>query len=385
MNKPTNPRLVFFVTVDWYFCHHYLDLARAAQKAGYEISVITSVTSHGERIRSAGLRLIPCRISRQGLHPIRELTTIFALARLLRRLRPDLLHNIAQKPILYGTLAAHLTGVPVIVNSVAGMGYLFTTERPQARLIRRLVVLGYRVLLARRGVQVIVQNPDDEKQIRALAKVDPILIPGSGVDLQRFRPTPAPPPPITILLASRLIWDKGIRELVAATELLREEGHDIRCVLVGEPDPGNPTAVETRILRAWQAAGTIEWWGHRDDMPAVLTQAHIACLPSYREGLPRFLIEAAASGLPLVTCDVPGCRETVRPEGNGLLVPPRDAAALAQALRRLIADAGLRAKLGRESRRLAENRFGQAAIFAATLDLYRRSLDKRADREKVGD
>lgn len=370
MSAPPRGRILFFLTVDWYFCHHYFDLACAIRDAGYEVTVMTSVTTHAERIRAAGLSLVPIAISRRGTHPWHELVTLLRLTRLLRRLRPDLLHNIAQKPVLYGTLAARLSGIPAVVDALAGMGYLFTADRRRAPLVRGLVAVAYRLLLARPGTRVIVQNPDDREQIRRLAGIEPVLIPGSGVDLERFRPTAPPPPPITILLASRLIWDKGIAELVAAVQLLRTQRADVRCVLVGRPDPGNPTTIDEQTLRGWQASGQIEWWGHRDDMAAVLAQAHIACLPSYREGLPRFLIEAAAAGLPLVTCDVPGCRELVEPGRNGLLVPVQDAQALAEALGRLVADPALRARFGQASRRLAEKRFGQAEIFAATLDVY---------------
>jgi glycosyltransferase involved in cell wall biosynthesis len=333
-------RIAYFVTVDWYFCLHYLALARAARAAGFEVTVITGVAEHGDTIRSAGLDLIPLEVSRKGMHPWQELKSLLGLIRVLRGLRPDLLHNIAQKPVLYGTLAARLTGVRAVVNGVAGMGWLFTSNAPRARLVRSLVGGAYRALLAAPNVRVLVQNPDDQAQVRQLTGVTPVRLPGSGVDVSRFVPGGEPPEPVMVVLASRMLWDKGVGDFVAAARLLRQRGSTARFVLVGTPDPGNPASVSEDQLIDWQQEGCIEWWGYRADMPEVLAQAHIACLPSYyREGLPKFLIEAAAAGLPLVTTDATGCREAVNPGVNGLLVPPHDPAALAEGLEQLLTDA----------------------------------------------
>ena len=370
-------RVAYFVTVDWYFCLHYLALARAARAAGFEVTVITGVAEHRDLIRAAGLELIPLEVSRKGMHPWQELKSILGLVRVLRGLRPDLLHNIAQKPVLYGTLAARLTVVPAVVNGVAGMGWLFTSNAPRARLVRFLVGGAYRALLAAPNVRVLVQNPDDQTQVRQLTGVAPVLLPGSGVDVTRFVPGGEPPEPAVVVLASRMLWDKGVGDFVAAARLLRQRGSTARFVLVGTPDPGNPASVSEDQLIDWQREGCVEWWGYRADMPAVLGQAHIACLPSYyREGLPKFLIEAAAAGLPLVTTDATGCREAVNPGVNGLLVPPRDPAALAEALTRLLADAEWRRRFGANSRALALERFDAAKIHGETLAVYHELLNK---------
>lgn len=377
MTASRPPRVAYFVTVDWYFCLHYLALARAARAAGFEVTVITGVAEHGGLIRDAGLELIPLEVSRKGMHPWQELKSILGLVRILRRLGPDLLHNIAQKPVLYGTLAARLTGVPAVVNGVAGMGWLFTSNAPRARLVRALVGRAYRALLAAPNVRVLVQNPDDQAQVRQLTGVTPVLLPGSGVDVSRFVPRPPPPEPAVVVLASRMLWDKGVGDFVAAARLLRGRGSPARFVLVGTPDPGNPASVSEGQLSDWQREGDIEWWGYRADMPEVLAQAHIACLPSYyREGLPKFLIEAAAAGLPLVTTDATGCREAVNPGLNGLLVPPRAPAALAAALEPLLADVGLRRHFGAHSRALAEERFDATRIHGATLAVYHELLNQ---------
>jgi glycosyltransferase involved in cell wall biosynthesis len=376
---PGRRSIAYCATVDWYFCHHYLALARAALDAGFAVSVITGVAEHGEVIRAAGLDLIPFNVSRKGMHPLEELGSIRDLTRTLRRLAPNLLHNIAQKPVIYGTLAARFARVPAVVNGVAGMGWLFTSDAPRARLVRTLLGAVYRALLTAPGVRVLVQNPDDQDQIRRLTGVEPRLIPGSGVDLKRFVPRPEPSGPVRVVLASRMLWDKGVGEFVAAARLLRERGNPMRLTLVGKPDPGNPTAVGEVQLRDWNQEGAIDWWGYRADMPEVFAAAHIACLPSYyREGLPKFLIEAAAAGLPLVTTDATGCREAVEPGGNGLLVPPRDPAALAAALERLGADTALRRAMGERSRVLAESRFDADRIHVATLAVYHELLHRSA-------
>ena len=371
-------RVAFFVTVDWYFCHHYLALACAVRDAGYDVSVITGVDAHGARIREAGLDLIPFDVSRKGMNPLREFAAVGRLTRVLRGVRPALLHNIAQKPVLYGSLAARLAGVPAVVNAVAGMGYLFTSNALRARLVRSLVGGAYRTLLTAPNSRVLVQNPDDQAQILRLTGVEPILVPGSGVDVTRFVPRPHKPLPVLVVLASRMLWDKGVGDFVAAARSLKARGSQARFVLVGKPDAGNPMSVAEGQLQDWQTEGCIEWWGHRADMPEVLAQAHIACLPSYyREGLPKFLIEAAAAGLPLVTTDATGCREAVEPERNGLLVPPRNSEALAAALARLISDPGLRQRFGTQSRVRAEERFANERIFAKVLGIYDALLRER--------
>jgi glycosyltransferase involved in cell wall biosynthesis len=382
LNDPAKPSVLFFVAVDWYFCLHWLPLAEAVRDAGFEVSVATEVTATqlDERIRGAGLRLLPIQLSRKGLNLSEELCSLRAIVSALRTERPDLVHAIAQKPVLYGALAARLAGTKAFVGTLAGLGYLFTSGSFKARVLRRPVIAAYRRLLAGPGRRIIVQNPEDRLKLRREAGLDSVLIRGAGVDLDRFVPAPPRKGPVIIVLASRMLWDKGVREFVDAARLLRARGVAARCVLVGTPDAGNPSAVAEAQLNDWQERGDVEWWGHRDDMPRVLAQAHVVCLPSYREGLPTILIEAAAAGLPLVATDVPGCREVVHPGVNGLLVPARDAASLAAAMATLAADETLRLRYGRQSRRLAEAEFGIGRVSLATLDLYASLIDHRPGR-----
>jgi glycosyltransferase involved in cell wall biosynthesis len=221
--------------------------------------------------------------------------------------------------------------------------------------------------------RTIVQNPDD---IGLLIKMgvpeDRLrLIRGAGVDTEVFSPAlESPPEPITVLFSARMLWDKGAGEFVEAARLLTEAGVKARFILVGAPDPGNPASIPEETLSAWRGENGVEWWGHRDDMRSVFHTAHIACLPSYREGLPKVLLEAAACGLPIVATDTPGCREIVRDGDNGVLVPVQDAQALAVALRSLIDDGMLRAKMGRRAREIVLAEFSQEQVIAETLAVY---------------
>jgi glycosyltransferase involved in cell wall biosynthesis len=371
------PKIFYLVTEDWYFCSHRLPLARAALAAGYDVGLITQVTRHGELIKAAGIRLFPIPFARSGRRPLRDLRTIIAIARIYRRERPDLVHHVSVKPILYGTLAAALCGIPRVVNAYTGLGFLFTSRRYSARGVRSVVTRIWRPLLARRSCWNLVQNTDDRAllQNRGLADADrTFLVRGSGVDLAEFTVTPENDGVPIIMLAARLLWDKGVGEFVAAARKLKEADTAARFVLVGEPDPENPMSVRGEELRRWEEEGCIEWWGRRDDMPEVLRQAHVVCLPSYREGLPKVLLEAAACGRAIVATDTPGCRDVVSDGENGLLVPVGDAAALAAAVRRLVDDSPLRREMGRCGRERVEREFSVARVVDDTLEAYRRIL-----------
>lgn len=367
----TRPKLLFVVTEDWYFVSHRLPLAVAAQKAGFNVSVATRVGELGEMIRAAGIRLIPLGLSRRRGNPLRE---VAALARLYRRECSAIVHHVALKPVFYGALAARLAGVHHVVNAVAGLGWLFTSSGLPARTLRPVICRLLAWLLGAPHSRTIVQNTDDFGLLIKMGVPEDRLrlIRGAGVDTEVFTPAlESPPEPVTVLLSARMLWDKGVGEFVEAARLLTQAGVKARFVLVGEPDPGNPASVPVAALRAWHGENGVEWWGHRDDMPAVFHTAHIACLPSYyREGLPKVLLEAAASGLPIVTTDAPGCREIVRDGDNGFLVPVRDAQALALALRRLIDNVALRAKMGQRAREIILAEFSQEQVIAETLAVY---------------
>jgi glycosyltransferase involved in cell wall biosynthesis len=363
-------RLLFVVTEDWYFVSHRLALAVAAKAAGFEVAVATRVGRHGEAIQAAGIRLVPFALSRAYGNPFRE---ILALVRLYRRERPDLVHHVALKPIVYGGVAARLTRVPAQINAVVGLGWLFTSAKGVMRLVRPAARWILANVLRGPGSLTIVQNLDDRALlIRSRLPESRIrLIPGAGVDTTVFAPAPEPPGPVCIVLAARMLSDKGVGEFVEAARLIRQAGVRARFVLVGDPDPENPASVPEETLRGWDGHDGVEWWGRRDDMPSVFHAAHIVCLPSYREGLPKVLLEAAACGRPLVTTDAPGCREVVRNGDNGMLVPVRDATGLAAALTKLIHDAPLRMSMGRRAREVVLKEFSNDQIFRQVLAIYK--------------
>lgn len=371
------PKLLFLVTEDWYFVSHRMPLAVAARQAGYEVTVVTRVGEHTQTIRNAGLRLITIVLSRRGKNPFSELLLVARLLAIYRRERPDIVHHVAMKPMLYGSLAARLAGVRHVVNAMAGRGWLFTSRSWLAGVLGRGVSFAFRKLL-NRGV-VIVQNPDDmEWLVNVGVESDRVhLIRGSGVDVNQFSFTREPKGEPVVVLASRMIWDKGIGEFVAAARNLKQRGIAARFVLVGNPDTANNASIPRGCLEAWHAEGVIEWWGHRNDMAQVFAQSHLVCLPSYyREGVPKVLLEAAACGRAIVTTDMPGCREIVSHGDNGLLVPPRNEAALADALQALLQDPERRSRMGARGRERAVEEFSLDKVVAETLTLYREILSQ---------
>lgn len=378
----SQPLLLYVVTEDWAFWSHRLPMAEAAMAAGFSVAVACRVTAHRARIEARGIRVIALKhLRRESLNPLTEARAVAELAALYRRERPALVHHVAMKPVLYGALAARLAGVPAVVNALAGMGFVFTASSAKARLLRPAIIAAFRLLLNRRGDRVLVQNPDDralfvDRGLVAAERV--VLIPGSGVDTDAFVPTPEPPGPPVALCVARLLWDKGIGELVEAARLLRARGVSLRIQVAGDPDPANPRTIPPETLAAWTAEGLVEFLGRRDDIAALTAASHIAVLPSYREGMPKALLEGAAGGRPLVTTDVPGCRALVNHGVNGLLVPVRDPEALADALARLAQEDDLRRRLGAEARRQAEEIYSSRAVGAAIAALYRSLLPKAA-------
>ena len=367
------PVLLYLVTEDWYFWSHRLPIARAARDAGWEVLVATRVGKHGERIEQEGFRLIPIRMRRRSLAPWREIAAMAELVRVYRRERPDLVHQVAMKPVLYGSFAALVTGVPAVVNALAGMGYVFTSSAVKARLLRPLIKTGFRWLLDRANARLILQNPDDVAAMGAgtVAPKRIALIRGSGVDTKAFAPEPEPGGTPTAVMVPRMLWDKGVGELVEAARILKERKAPVEVVLVGPPDPENPASISEQQLRDWEASGEVAWWGERLDIAQIWAKSHIAVLPSHREGLPKSLLEAAACGRPLVATDVSGCREVVRPGETGLLVPPHDPKRLADALERLAAEPELRRRMGSAARELVERELSQEIVVEQTMALYR--------------
>ncbi len=370
----TKRRLLFLVTEDWYFWSHRVALARAARDAGWQVHVATRVGEHAGRIRDEGFHLHPLAWRRSSRNPLHEIAAILAVRGIYRAVQPHLVHQVALKPVLHGSIAARLAGRPPVLNAVAGLGSVFSAQRKSLRLLRPTIVTALRLLLDRPGQCLVVQNEDDATFFRERRLVHPHrlrLIPGSGVDASAFRPVPEPRSgPIVATVVARMLWDKGIGETVAAARLLRGRGVPVVVRLVGAADRDNPNCVPPATLEQWAREGVAEILGQRSDIAQVWADSHIAVLASYREGMPRSLLEAAACGRPLIATDAPGCRSLVADGVNGLLVPPGDAAALADAIARLAEAPELRRRLGAEARRRVETTYADTVILQRFLALY---------------
>lgn len=372
-------KVVLFANTAWYLYNFRRSLAFALREAGHDVLLVSPPGPQSEALRQLGFRWVAAPMERRSLNPLRELALLAWLRALLKKEQPDLVHGFTIKCAVYGSLAARMArrpdGRPGRVNAVAGMGYVFSSTDLKARLLRPVVRALMRVALDGGDARLVLQNPDDVQLFAQAGLVDPgriRLIAGSGVDCRRFAPQARGEAggPLRVVLPARLLWDKGVAEFVEAARLLRDEGRSVRMLLAGDPDPGNPAAVPEPAVRAWVAEGLVEWLGHVDDMPALFHAVDVVALPSYREGLPKGLIEAGASGLPLVTTDVPGCREVVADGRDGLLVPARNAAELAGAIARLQDDPGLRDRLGAAARQKALACFDEAIVIERTLAVY---------------
>ena len=365
------PKLIFVVSEDWYFVSHRLNLASRAHAEGFDVVVCTRDSGQRAVIEATGARVIAFAQQRRGLNPIGLLQEAWRLSRIYRRERPDIIHHIALRSVVIGEMAAWLTGIGARVSAITGLGFLFTGDDRKS-LARSVLRRALPLLLAKSAV--IVQNGDDAETLIAtgIARTRMHLIAGAGVDIAQFSPVATTSEKLVVMLASRMLWDKGVGEFVEAAKQLKHL--NARFVLVGMTDQDNPTCISPDQLLAWQDEGVIEWWGHQDNMAQCLNQADIVCLPSYREGLPKVLLEAMACAKPCITTDVPGCRDAITHNDNGLLVPARDAVALSDAIAQLLADTGMRSRMGQRGRERVIDEFGVQHITEKTFGIYRKLL-----------
>ena len=374
--EPANaPRLLYVVTEDWAFLSHRLPMARAARDAGFEVHVATRVSDGAAAIEAERFILHPVPFARGSLSLIAAFSTIAALRRVRREIKPALTHHVALQACVLGILAA--LGQPAAcINAFIGLGYSFTSDTSKARAVRTLVGVLLRLLINRKNCIALVQNSDDKLALMLLgiATTRIALIPGSGVDTKRFTPIPEPGGPPTFGFVGRLLNDKGIRTLLTAHRLLRARMPEARLLIAGTPDPANPASVTEAEAKSWNEQPGVAWLGHVDDIASLWAQAHVAILPSRREGLPLSLMEAAACGRAMIASDVPGCREVVIHEETGLLFPLDDAPALAEAMARLAADPQLRARCAAAARRLVCEKLAAGIIGHQIVTLYRQLL-----------
>ena len=372
----TKPRLLYVENFLHSFQSSRLTVAQHAAAHGFDVHVALPLSGVDTASLDSTIEWHDLAIDRH-LNPVGESRTLAGLMTLYRRLRPDLIHHIRPKAIVYGGLAARMLRIRAVVNTLTGMGHVFHTDSMKARLLRPALGEGLRLACRHPNQRLVVQNSDDFEDClrwRICPANRLVLIHGSGVDLDRYRPLPEPAGTPLVILPSRMLWDKGVREFVAAAELLRERGVHARFALVGRVDPDSPAALTIADLERWQRSGAVEWWGWQEDMKQVLAQSHAVCLPSYGEGAPRALMEAAACARAIVTTHVAGCRDVVIDGRNGLVVPPRDVPSLTAALERLITQPQLRARLAANGPHLMAENFSLRAVIARNLAIYREVL-----------
>lgn len=372
-------RLLFNVNVAWFLISHRLEIARAARDRGFEVHVSADFDSPEEVsfLEREGFRFHKVCLKRSGLTPVHDLLYLRRLRAIMDSIDPDIVHNVTVKPVIYGTIAARTLGISRIVNAVSGLGYVFS-GRESRRVLAHLVKRAYRAALRRSDIRVIFQNADDIETFTTGDIIDrgqAVLIRGSGVDLDAFACGPEYPGIPVVVLPARMLRDKGVLEFANAAKSLRSRRIAAEFVLAGMTDRDNPASLGEVEMEGIQRDTGVKWLGHVSDMPALYRRSHIVCLPSYREGMPKSLLEACAAGRPIVTTDVPGCREAVRHGENGLLVAPRNVEALADGLAKLLVDAPLRQRMGAAGRRRAEAEFDVRAVVRATLDVYQSILD----------
>jgi glycosyltransferase involved in cell wall biosynthesis len=369
------PKLLIVVNVDWFFVSHRLAIAEAAIREGYEVHIACAFTDFRSFLEAKGLVTHQISLTRGRAGVFADLKSLRHMYELMRAEQPDLVHLVTIKPVLIGGLAARLAGVRSIVAAVSGLGYVFIAKGMAAYFRRLAARTLYAASLKGSAVTVIFQNPDDCRLVSAIASLKPRqveMIPGSGVDLEIYRNIPPPSGETTFIFAARLLLDKGLREFVEAAALLRRQGLRARFIVAGERDGENAAAVSSRELQRWEQDGNVEFVGHQSDVPGLFAHAHVVVLPSYREGMPKVLLEAAACGRAVITTDVPGCRDAVIPNETALVVPPRSTGHLAAAMQKLIEDRDFCECLGKRGRVLAESRFSLESVVDRHLAIYRR-------------
>ena len=365
-------RILYVVTEDWYFLSHRLPMARAARAAGYEVHVATRLNSGKAAIEAEGFTPHPLSWLRGSLSLWHSLKDVAELRKLLRNLKPNILHNVSLKPVLLGSVASLGLSSIAVVNSLTGLGTLFIGNHGASGRTRSAVRAALAYLLKRRNSRTIVQNPDDRKFVLELGvpEASVVIIPGSGVDTAQFTPLPEPPPPITAAYVGRMLADKGVLTLIQAFSLATSRGVQLQLLLAGDTDKENPGSLAPEQLREFASAFGIHWLGYVTDIREVWAKAHFAVLASRREGLPKGLLEAAACGRPMVATDTPGCREIAIRNETALTVPVDDAPALAEAMTKMAGDAAMRARFGKASRALVEVKFSADAVGRETVELY---------------
>jgi glycosyltransferase involved in cell wall biosynthesis len=366
-------KLLFVVNVDWFFISHRLPIALAAIKQGFEVHLACAVTDKKEMLEAEGILVHPLALSRSGVGVLNELKTLQQLFNVIKLVKPDVVHSVTIKPVLYGNIVARLLKVPVRVSSISGLGYVFIASGIRATLFRVFISSLYKLALG--GAKAIIfQNSADRDTLKHLGVVkseQEVFIRGSGVDLSLYPVIAEPKGAPVVMLVARLLIDKGVNEFVFAAKKIKLSHPDIRMVMVGDIDVENPKSITAQQLKAWVSDGVVEHWGYRHDVATTMSQSNVIVLPSYREGLPKSLIEAAACGRAVVTTDVPGCRDAIESNKTGLLIPVKSGDLLADAILKLIDDNELRSQFSINGRILAEEAFDIKDVIDKHLVIYK--------------
>jgi len=372
-------KILFIVNVDWFFVSHRLPIALKAQDEGYEVHISCAFTDKKDYLQGLGFKLHELPFSRSGKCFISEITTLFAMSKLLKLVKPDLVHAITIKPVLYTGLVLKFVKVPAFVAAISGLGLVFVTKTFKGKVLRWFVKTLYKISFSHKNMNVIFQNPVDKKTLidsNIVFEEQCRFIKGSGADLNEYVHVPEPEVPIKVIMACRLLREKGVGEFIEMSRRVNALNKGVEFLLVGEPDYGNPNSFTETDIQKWKNEGIVQLLGHSDDVAKLFSQSHIVTLPSYYgEGLPKVLIEAAACGRPIVTTNNPGCIEAVIENETGLIVPVKDIDSLTKAIVKLIDSKELRENMGQRARQFAEEEFDVKSVVAKHLDTYEKLLN----------
>jgi glycosyltransferase involved in cell wall biosynthesis len=369
-----NRRILFVTNVDWFFISHRLVIAEEAQKRGFEVIVVAEDTGRSQEIRDKGVHFVNLSISRSGTNPLKELKTVINLFNIYKSIDPDVVHHITLKPVIYGSVIAKLLRIRGVVNAISGLGYNFTKGRQS--FVQKAMLYIMRFGFSRKNLVVVFQNENDQEELMDLDIINSsneiVRIKGSGVDLQKYYESPFPAfNRIKILLPSRMLWDKGVKELREASNILKEKySKKIEFILSGLADEDNKAGVPTSYLKGWDDGEYVKWIGYQKNMFKIYQNSHIVVLPSYREGMPKALLEACAVGRAIVTTNAIGCKETVDEGVNGFKVPVASSTDLAYALEELINNHDLIKQMGKNSRAKAEKEFDVKNVIEKHIEIY---------------
>jgi glycosyltransferase involved in cell wall biosynthesis len=370
-------KVLLFANTDWYLYNFRLNLANYLKQQGLEVVLVSPAGSYGSRLQAKGFRWIPINMERSSLNVCTEFKLLIHLTKLYLKESPDFVHHFTLKCVIYGSIAARLAGIQRQINAITGLGHVFISNNSLAHLLRPFVSFLLRIVLHSSKSRLILQNHDDYNIFTQTSLSKPQttrLIRSSGVDTDKFKQLRLHHSrgKFKVLLATRLLWEKGVGEYIEAARLCHSDAMEF--LLAGSPDDGNPASVPAKQIMIWQTEGIINYIGHIDNIENILSKVDLVVLPSYREGVPRILLEAAACGLPIVTTDAPGCREIVVNGVNGLLVPCKDYIALAKAIEYMKDHLSERIRMGAASRAKVVKEFAQNIVLKKTFDVYKELL-----------